>query len=957
MAQRTDQTLTFVSHTHWDREWYQTFQQYRIRLVQLVDKLLDLLESTPDYKYFMLDGQTIILDDYLEIRPERRATLAAHISAGRLQIGPWHILPDEFLVSPESTIRNLLVGAATCAQFGKRMDVGNIPDPFGHISQMPQILRGFDIDAMTFWRGVSGVQNEFRWAAPDGTEILVIHQQHGYGNAADMPTEPEMFVERTKQIVEQLTPTATTRHLLAMNGSDHVEPQPELPRLLENADAALPNVEIRHGTLPQFVAAVRAAAPELETRSGEMRDPAKAPLLPGVLSARMWIKQRNCASETLLTRWAEPASALAELAQAPLELTGQSALVKRAWRYLLENHPHDSICGCSIDQVHREMATRFDWVDQIGEEITSRSLQALADLVDTPNDPALVVFNPTTHQRTDVVSTRIPIPEDATSVILEAADGHSLTPSLSSRQREVLWDFEMAAKEMQGMIGYLSQSKVVGYDLHEIIPTLIGDTLDLEIKVGRGVTADPAGLQRSRGELHALMENDDVRMVHVVVHRGDLADCTFVAGAVPGLGYRSYRIRPADRIRPGDRIRPAQTPTPDEEPGDDNAIENEHLRVQVAEDGTFSVIDKATGILYTGLNRFVDVGDRGDEYNFCPVETDVTVAAAVAPPEVRRIAHGPVCQTLEVAQLYRIPVGLGKTRLERSAENVDLPITSRISLITGLPRVEVETTVDNGASDHRLRAHFPVPVTVDTFDAEGHMDVITRDLDLPTETDDWVEQPIGTHPQCTWSDVSDGETGLLLANRGLPEVEVLRTETGSELALTLLRCVGWLSRGDLSVRQGHAGPGLPTPEAQCPGTHTFHYALVPHRGDWSQAYLQADAFSAPFRALTTGAHVGALPPTQSFCEVSPAALVVSAVKQAEDGEGLIVRLWNIQAEACQATLRFWHPPVAVKRCNLAERVLETLAITEADTVGFSVGGREIVTLRVQIGAEQRGGTP
>ena len=942
MAQQTDQTLTFVSHTHWDREWYQTFQQYRIRLVQLVDKLLDLLETNPDYKYFMLDGQTIILDDYLEIRPEQRATLAAYIGAGRLQIGPWHILPDEFLVSPESTIRNLLVGAATCAQFGKRMDVGNIPDPFGHISQMPQILRGFDIDAMTFWRGVSGVQNEFRWAAPDGTDILVIHQQHGYGNAADMPNDPDMFVGRTKHIVEQLTPTATTPHLLAMNGSDHLEPQPELPRLLETADAALPNVDIRHGTLPQFVAAVRAAAPELETHSGEMRDPAKAPLLPGVLSARMWIKQRNHASETLLTHWAEPASALAELAQAPLALTGQSALVKRAWRYLLENHPHDSICGCSIDQVHREMAIRFDWVDQIGEELTARSLQALADVVDAPDGPAVVVFNPTTQPRTDVVDTRIPIPEDAVAVMLESSDGQTLIPRLDARKREVLWDFEVPAEQMKEMIGYLSGNRLMSDDLHEIHTALTDGTLNLEIKVGQGEAPDPEGLQRGRNELYALIDSDEVRMVHVVVHRGDLADCTFTAEAVPGLGYRSYRIVPTDAA------------APDDPSGDGHTIENEHVRVEVGEDGTFSLMDKATGTLYEGLNRFVDVGDRGDEYNFCPVESDVTVAAPIAPPEVRRIANGSIRQTLEVAQVYRIPVGLGETRLERSTETVDLPVTSRISLISGVPRVEIETTVDNAATDHRLRAHFAVPARVDSFDAEGHMDVITRDLDLPTETDDWVEQPIGTHPQRTWSDVSDGETGLLLANRGLPEVEVLRTETGSELALTLLRCVGWLSRGDLAVRQGHAGPGLPTPEAQCQGSHTFHYALVPHRGNWSQAYAQAHAFSAPFRAATTGAHAGTLPPTVSFIEVAPAALVVSAVKEAEDGEGLIVRLWNIQAEACQATIRFWQPPAAVMRCNLAERVLETLAITEDDTVGVSVGGREIVTLRVQIGGGEDG---
>ena len=931
----TKHTLTFVSHTHWDREWYQPFEEYRIRLVQLVDKLLHILDTDPDYKYFMLDGQTIVLGDYLAIRPENEAKLKSYVQSGRLLIGPWYILPDEFLVAPESTIRNLLVGAEVCADFGKRMDVGNIPDPFGHISQLPQILRGFDIDSMVFWRGVSGVKNEFVWTAPDGTDVLVIHQHIGYGNAANMPAKENLFIARTKQIMDRLAPTATTPHLLAMNGSDHVEPMPELPRLLAAAAAALPEVAVRHGTLPQFIADVRAAAPELNTHSGEMRDSSAAPLLPGVLSARMWIKQRNAACETLLTHWAEPLTALAEIAGAPLSLHKQSALVKQAWRYLLQNHPHDSICGCSVDQVHKEMDVRFDWVEQIGEKVTEQCLEALAAVVDTDNkegNTAIVVFNPTTRPRTDVVDMQVVIPQDAEDIVLVSSDGETVVPSLGERKRDVLWEFMTGVQRFMAMAGREPILEINGQGVQAFVPAVEGNVLHLEIRVARGLPPNEANVKQGRAEVERILAKGEVERVHLVVHRGEMAHCVFVARDVPGLGYRTYEVRVA------------QQPPVEVEKPDAPAIENAFFKVQVKEDGTFALTDKETGTVYCGLNRFVDVGDRGDEYNFCPVEEDVVVSAPAGEPLVCLTEYGPTRQTLEVSMTYQIPVSLGETRGQRSKDRVDLPITTRISLVEGVRRVEVETTVQNEAADHRLRAHFPVPVQVDAFDAEGHFDVISRALDLPTDTEEWVEQPAPTHPQRTWSDVSDGETGLLVANRGLPEIEVLRTAEGSEVALTLLRSVGWLSRADMSVRRGHAGPGLPTPEAQCIGEYTFHYALVPHRGGWQQVFDQAYAFNASFRAVVTYAHDGSLPIDGSFVQVESPHFVVSTVKEAEKGSGLIVRLWNTHPMPSQGTVRLALHPKRVVRCNLGERELEALDVGEDGTVTVAARGREIVTL-------------
>jgi alpha-mannosidase len=189
-------SIHIVSHTHWDREWYRPFQDFRLKLVHLIDGLLELLDNDPQFKYFMLDGQTIVLDDYLAIRPEKEPILRKHIQKGRILIGPWHILPDMFLVGPESHIRNLLQGDRTTRKFGPKMMVGYIPDPFGHPGQVPQILRGFGIETACLWRGLDDQPAEFWWRSPDGSQVIMAYLRDSYSNGASLPANnPPVFIE------------------------------------------------------------------------------------------------------------------------------------------------------------------------------------------------------------------------------------------------------------------------------------------------------------------------------------------------------------------------------------------------------------------------------------------------------------------------------------------------------------------------------------------------------------------------------------------------------------------------------------------------------------------------------------------------------------------------------------------------------------------------------------------
>ena len=401
-----------ISHTHWDREWYLTFQQYRQRLVDLVDHLLEILDKDPEYKYFHLDGQTIILEDYLEIRPENEAKLKKYVQEGRILIGPFYTLPDYFLISNESFVRNLLKGIKMAKDFsgGKWMKVGYSPDSFGNLSQFPQVLKGFGIDYAIFgrWIDVRKSNAEFWWESPDGSRVLAHFMHCWYNNLQRFGTDVDKALEMTHTAIERLIPYTTTNQLVFMNGVDHLEPQKDMSSIIKAINKKLKNVVLIHSTLPEFFEACKKNNHKLKTFRQEMREGDDGALIPGVLSSRIYLKHQNHQCQTLLEKWVEPISLFAE------RWTTQSypkTSIDLAWKHLLQNHPHDSICGCSIDPVHRDMLYRFAQTSQIGEDLLERRLTAITKTINTrdfeDHSVGVVIFNPSDHVRTEVIETKV----------------------------------------------------------------------------------------------------------------------------------------------------------------------------------------------------------------------------------------------------------------------------------------------------------------------------------------------------------------------------------------------------------------------------------------------------------------------------------------------------------------------------------------------------------------------
>jgi alpha-mannosidase len=395
-----------VPHTHWDREWYRPFEHFRLWLGHVVDGVLETLERDPSFTSFTLDGQAIVLEDYVDARPENEPRLRALLEAGRIEVGPSYVLPDELLVSGEALVRNQLIGRQVCKRFGAEPSpVGYIPDSFGHPLQLPQILRGFGLGNCVFSRGMGDELDEtgvvFRWRAPNGDEVLALQQLPQYGNFARI-ADADDAQQRIEGVVEQFgafLERAQIAAVLLCNGSDHLPIQPEMPAICKELEQRLPECEVRISTYADYIRAV--GDPDVPSWTGELLGSRIQNVLRGVNSSRLYLKQANERAERQLLG-IETLAALAALKTGdPFPLADFTL----AWRELLKNHPHDSICGCSCDETHRDMLVRYGSLERAVAEMAQRAFHDLiqSESATADDKAAATVFNPLPYRRRSLV--------------------------------------------------------------------------------------------------------------------------------------------------------------------------------------------------------------------------------------------------------------------------------------------------------------------------------------------------------------------------------------------------------------------------------------------------------------------------------------------------------------------------------------------------------------------------
>jgi alpha-mannosidase len=806
-------------------------------------------------------------------------------------------LPDEFLVSGEATVRNLMQGTATARHFGGTMNVGYIPDSFGHIASMPTVLAGFGIPTALVYRGFGGEpgqdSSEYRWHAPDGTECLMVHLfRHGYSAGYFHQETDAQVLGRFKGLKEELDARATTSHRLIMNGGDHHWPDPRLPHTLDLLRANFEGNFV-HSTVPAYADAVRQEVGTLPELHGELRFGYRYAfaVMGGVYSSRMYIKQANWRAQNLLQRYAEPLNALGVLAG----MRSQLPLVRQAWRTLMQNHPHDSICGCSIDPVHREMMTRFAAVTDIGHGIIDEGANAMIphDDLAAGDDRALFFVNPGPLPRSEVAEAEVRF--YLQDIVVGLNPDVQVAPKLPPVKAFGLFD-ETGREVPIQVLG-----KAQGYDITYTRYNYPKQTY---------------------AERYAI-----------------LVDAT----DVPPVGFKGLTIRKkntftrfASSLRSGLRF-----------------IENEYLRAEVKANGQVALTDKATGSVLKGLHLFEDTGDVGDEYNYSYPKRDRRVLSSAVRARIERVERGPLRVALRISMTMLVPAAANAERTARGTKRIPLKISTTIALSRTSRSLSFETTVINDASDHRFRVLLPAGIATDSVLADGQFTVVERTQKTYDTRKFTIEHPAAVAPMQRFVAVRNNDRAMAVITDGLPEYELLLDRKGT-IALTLLRCIGLLAGEDLITRPGgKAGWHNETPDAQCHGTHTFRYAVMPltRAALDERTVLEAEleSFNVPLLPIRRK-NDGALPMAGSLLRLESGRLTMSAFKQSEDGAAFILRFYNSGTAACDDTVRFMRPVRQVELARLDETPVRSLAVEADGAVRCSVPPSGIVTLRIVFAA-------
>jgi 2-O-(6-phospho-alpha-D-mannosyl)-D-glycerate hydrolase len=911
-----------VSHTHWDREWYQSFEKYRKRFVWIVDDVLDRFEHEPTrFKHFHMDGQVIPFLDYLEIRPDRLPKLTELVTAGKLSIGPWYTAPDEFLASGEALMRNLLNGFRHGRRLGVRITkIGYMADTFGHVSQIPQLYRGFGIDNAVFARALPKPKAESYWASPDGSKVFVAYMAKWYCNGEGYPANSGGAFKFLSKEARSIGSVSTTKHRLLMDGCDHVAMNPHILGHIDMMNTPQHRKELGdaltvQSNLEHYVKMVQEASnrKSLKTYHGELRtDIAK---LSHIYSNKITQKQDNWECQSLLEHYVEPIRAMGWAIGAVSHFDGDYQWY--AWERILQNHAHDSAGGCSVSEVHRDVDYRNKICHEVARSLLDEALMSFSKKVSSGGGSSVLVFN--THN--------------------------------FPRHKE------MVQVRMIGTGGK-------GFPLFEDVST--GETV-----LGAAVTS--------------IGTTWDFMLPKVSFRAPFRAPISYYAfpASVPAFGYKVYRVKawvadPDDGVRYGRGKTSGGT--------EENVMENDFVKVTINKnDGSFDMLDKRTSeIVCNHCNTFAVVRDSGDEYGFRgggqPTSLSSVSFGGINRSPIGQVAkvNGqismPSSGNMPVKVTYYLAAFSSRLEIRTSVDNhfanfrlqAIFPSLNQGKSIQVDSHFDTVSRSDQGGRQALAQQDF-VQFTPTKSDGAG-LNVANRGipeyhvpggssfaitlLRATSKMGDWGKFPTAPssnepgHLSFEYAAMPYRKSGLTSGDAATTSAESVNSESSASVLSSMHQARAFNS--PMATVQMLNYPGMTSSKTLFNLRHSLLFSLEHTKKGWTG---QSDGGRGGTSWHNNGG--GKLPNQMKVVDVQPAeSLVLSAVKVTEqrdffkpDGGTLLVRFYNQFKDSVAARIYSSLPVKEVYECNfLEERTHQLSWDASSHSVTMDVPGKKIINL-------------
>ena len=840
-----------IPHSHWDREWYFTTSRSKVYLMKDLGDVLNTLENDPEFKYFMVDAQGSLLDDYIKWRPQDKERISKLVNDGRLVIGPWYTQTDQLVISGESIVRNMYYGMKRCESFGKYMNVGYVPDSFGQSGNMPQIYRQFGIEDTLFWRGVSDdmvKHTDYNWRGDDGSVVFTTQIPFGYYIGGNIPEEPEENEEFwQKECLEKAGGRSATRHIYFPNGFDQAPVRTNLPQLVKERNEKDPENEYVISCIEDYIKDVKSENPELEEVQGELVIAKHMRIHKSIFSSRSDLKVMNTQIQNYVTNVMEPLLTISY----NLGNEYPHEAVAEIWKLLFENAAHDSIGSCISDTANEDVYVRYKQARDIAVNLVELHSRLIATNVKNDADMTFTAINTLPQKRKDTVIVKTYVPGGKFAIIDEKGNDVDYT-IIKSRD---LTDY------------VLSQTIMLDPSRKFYVPDQV-----LEVTM-------------------AIKAND-----------------------VPALGYVQYSI---DTQKDSHK-----------ETADKKVLENKYYTIEVEENGSLTIVDKANNVTYKNQGILVENGDDGDSFNYSPPRKDMEVFSNESKCTVK-ISGSDIYDQAEIHFDMVVPADLDE-RAEGKV-SVTMLVDMTVALRKDSKVIDFNVKVDNKGLSHRLCVLFDSQIVSAFNYADQQFGLIKRPnyyekemklymefmnnktekkagiqelANWANDQSTWQEPPISIEPTQSYVSLTDGKTGIAVIPQGVREYEVL---DDSKIRLTLFRTYGFMGKENLIYRPGRASGEriIETPAAQLLKEMEFNFGFTSYAGDINDSDIDtlAKQYNTNLEVYTYAEFLnGRLIFSQREIEGQNAKihslfetegnLVVSAVKKAEEDDGYIIRLYN-----------------------------------------------------------------